>query len=136
MMLIYLLLKITYFNCDSRTNTSNIIDYIIYLPAMQNNIKNLPKNNNLSLDYSAILLNFSTKINNLFLLQSRPNFIIKLTGTLSTLLSLTRQLFFKAKFLIYVIPKIQILSTSLMHPVSSLTSQWTFTTIFQRKPSD
>ena len=48
---------------DSRTNTSEIIDYIISSPAIYNNIQNLSLNNDLSSDHSAILFDFSTNIN-------------------------------------------------------------------------
>ena len=48
---------------ESRTNTSNIINYIASWPAIFNNIQNLTLNNDLSSDHSAILFDFSTKIN-------------------------------------------------------------------------
>ena len=48
---------------DSRTNTSDIIDYIISSPAIFNNIQNLTLNNDLSSDHSAILFDFSTNFN-------------------------------------------------------------------------
>ena len=48
---------------DSRTNTSDIIDYIISSPAIYNNIQNLTLNNNLSSDHSAILFDITTNIN-------------------------------------------------------------------------
>ena len=41
-----------------RTNTSDIIDYIISLPAIYNSFQNLTLNNDLSFDNSAILLDF------------------------------------------------------------------------------
>ena len=47
---------------DSRTNTSDIIDYIISSPAIYNKIQNLILNNDLSSDHSAILFDFSTNI--------------------------------------------------------------------------
>ena len=48
---------------DSRTNTSDIIDYIISSPAIYNNIQNLTLNNDLSSDHSAILFDITTNIN-------------------------------------------------------------------------
>ena len=47
---------------DNRTNTSDIIDYIISSPAIYNKIQNLTLNNDLSSDHSAILFDFSTNI--------------------------------------------------------------------------
>ena len=41
---------------DSRTNTSDIINYVISSSAIFNKIKNLSLNNDLSSDHSAILL--------------------------------------------------------------------------------
>ena len=41
---------------DSRTNTSDIIDYIISSPAIFNNIQNLTLSNDISSDHSHILL--------------------------------------------------------------------------------
>ena len=46
-----------------KTNTSNIINNKISSPAIFNNIQNLNVNNDLSSDYCAILLDFSTNIN-------------------------------------------------------------------------
>ena len=48
---------------DSKTNTNDIIDYIISSPAIYNNIQNLALNNDLSSDHSAILFDFTTNIN-------------------------------------------------------------------------
>ena len=48
---------------DSRTNSSDIIDYLISSPATFNNIQNLTLNNDLSSDYSAILFYFLTNLN-------------------------------------------------------------------------
>ena len=45
-----------------RTNTCDIIDYVISSPAIFSNIQNLPLNNDLSSDHSAILFDFSTNI--------------------------------------------------------------------------
>ena len=45
---------------DSRTNSSDIIDYIISSPSIFNNIQNLTLNNDLSSDHSAILFDFLT----------------------------------------------------------------------------
>ena len=47
----------------SRTNICDIIDYVISSPAIFSNIQNLPLNNDLSSDHSAILFDFSTNIN-------------------------------------------------------------------------
>ena len=47
---------------DSRTNTSDISNYIISSPVIFNNIQNLTLNNNLSSDHSAILFDFSTDV--------------------------------------------------------------------------
>ena len=48
---------------DSRTNTSDIIDYVMSSPAIFINIQNLTLNKDRSSKYSAILFNFSTNIN-------------------------------------------------------------------------
>ena len=48
---------------DSRTNTSDIINYVIFSPAIFNKIKNLCLNSNLSSDHSAILFDFMTNLN-------------------------------------------------------------------------
>ena len=48
---------------DSRTNTSDIIDYVICSPAIFNKIQNLSLNNDLSSDHSAILFDFMTNLN-------------------------------------------------------------------------
>ena len=48
---------------DSRTNTSDIIDYVISSPAIFNKIQNLSLNSDLSSDHSAILFNFMTNLN-------------------------------------------------------------------------
>ena len=48
---------------DSKTNTNDIIDYIISSPAIYNNIQNLALNNYLSSDHCAILFDFTTNIN-------------------------------------------------------------------------
>ena len=48
---------------DNRTNSSDIIDYIISSPAIFNKIQNLTLNNNLSSDHSAILFDFLTNFN-------------------------------------------------------------------------
>ena len=48
---------------DSRTNTSDISNYIISSPVIFNNIQNLTLNNNLSSDHSAILFDFLTDVN-------------------------------------------------------------------------
>ena len=47
---------------DSKTNISDIIDYIISSPAIYNNIQELSLNNDFSSDHSAILVNFLTNI--------------------------------------------------------------------------
>ena len=61
-MLISSLMKTANPHRDSRTNTSDIIDYIISSPAIYNKIQNLTLNNDLSSDHSAILFDFSTNI--------------------------------------------------------------------------
>ena len=48
---------------DSRTNTSDIIDYVISSPAIFNKIQNLSLNSDLSSDHSAILFDFMTNLN-------------------------------------------------------------------------
>ena len=48
---------------DSKTDTNDIIDYIISSPAIYNNIQNLTLNSDLSSDHSAILFDFTTKFN-------------------------------------------------------------------------
>ena len=48
---------------DSRTNTSDIIDYIISSPVIFNNIQNITRNNDLFSDHSAILFDFWANIN-------------------------------------------------------------------------
>ena len=48
---------------DSRTNTSDIINYVISLPAIFNKIQNLSLNSDLSSDHSAILFDFMTNLN-------------------------------------------------------------------------
>ena len=48
---------------DSRTNTSDIIDYVISSPAIFNKIQNLSLNSDLSSDHSAILFNFLVNLN-------------------------------------------------------------------------
>ena len=47
---------------DSRTNASDIIDYVISLTAIYNKIEKLSLNNDFSSDHSAILVNFLTNI--------------------------------------------------------------------------
>ena len=59
---------------DSRSNTSDIIDYIISSPAINNNIKNLTLNNDLSSDHSAILFDLTTNINK----STSPHIKVKL----------------------------------------------------------
>ena len=59
---------------DSRTNTSDIIDYIIYSPAIFNNIQNITVSNDLYSDHSAILFDFSAKINK----SASPHFKVEL----------------------------------------------------------
>ena len=49
---------------DSRTNASDIIDYVISSPAIFNKIQNLSLNSDLSSDHSAILFSFLTNLNN------------------------------------------------------------------------
>ena len=49
---------------DSRTNTSDIIDYVISSPAIFNKIQNLSLNSDLSSDHSAILFDFMINLNN------------------------------------------------------------------------
>ena len=48
---------------ESRTNTSDIIDYVISLRAAFNKIQNLSLNSDLSSDHSAILFDFLTNLN-------------------------------------------------------------------------
>ena len=48
---------------DSKTNTKDIIDYIISSQAFYNNIQYLTLNNDLSSDHFAILFDFTTNIN-------------------------------------------------------------------------
>ena len=48
---------------DSRTNASDIIDYVISSPAIFNKIQNLSLNSDLSSDLSAILFDFLTNLN-------------------------------------------------------------------------
>ena len=48
---------------DSRTNTSDIIDYVISSPAIFNKIQNLSLNSDLSSDHSANLFDFLTNLN-------------------------------------------------------------------------
>ena len=48
---------------DSRTNTSDIINYRISSPAIFNKIQNLSLNTDLSSDHSAILFDFLTNLN-------------------------------------------------------------------------
>ena len=50
-------------NRDSRTNKSDIIDYVISSLAIFNKIQNLTLNNDLSSDHSAIFFDFSTNLN-------------------------------------------------------------------------
>ena len=57
---------------DSKTNTNEIIDYIISSPAIYNNIQNLALNNDLSSDHSAILFDFTT---NLFTTNLQTNLL-------------------------------------------------------------
>ena len=59
---------------DSRTNSSDIIDYIISSPSIFNNIQNLTLNNDLSSDHSEIFFNFLTDFNKSIL----PSIKIKL----------------------------------------------------------
>ena len=47
---------------DSRTNSSDIIDYVISSPANVNKIQNLTLNNDLSSDHSTILFDFLTNL--------------------------------------------------------------------------
>ena len=48
---------------DSRTNTSDIIDYVISSPAIFNKIQIFSLNSDLSSDHSAILVDFMTNLN-------------------------------------------------------------------------
>ena len=48
---------------DSRTNKSDMIDYILSSPSFFNKIQNLTLNNDVSSDHSAILFDFSTNLN-------------------------------------------------------------------------
>ena len=62
---------------DSRTNTSDIIDYIISSLAIYNNIQDLSLNNDLPPDHSAILFDFSTNINKSIPFQIKVKFYCK-----------------------------------------------------------
>ena len=48
---------------DSRTNTSDIVDYVISSPAIFNKIQNLSLNSDLSSDHSSILFDHMTNLN-------------------------------------------------------------------------
>lgn len=73
---------------DSRTNRRDITDYVIS-SLFYNNIQIILIKNEPSSGHSAILFNFGTKINKSISPPFKVNFIIKLTGIISTLLSLT-----------------------------------------------
>ena len=73
---------------DSRTNSSDIIDYIFSSPAIFNKIQSLTLNNDLSSDHSAILFDFSLNFNKSVCLPLKSSYTIKLTGNQLTLLSL------------------------------------------------
>ena len=83
---------------DSRTNSSDIIDYIISSPAIFNKVQNLTLNSDLSSDHSAILFYFSTNLNKSIVLPLKSRYTIKLTGTQLTLLSLNNCLFYRSRF--------------------------------------
>ena len=59
---------------DSRTNISDIIDYVISSPTIFNKIQNLSLNSDLSSDHSAILFDFMTNLNKCII----PPFKVKL----------------------------------------------------------
>ena len=59
---------------NSRTNTSDITDYIISSPTIYNNIQSLTLNNDLSSDHSAILFDLTTHINK----STSPSIKVKL----------------------------------------------------------
>ena len=85
---------------DSRTNTRDIIDYIISSPSIFDNIQNLTLNNDLSSDHSEILFYFLTNFNKSILLPLKLSYIIKLSGTQLTLLFLINLLSYRIRFLI------------------------------------
>ena len=85
---------------DSRTNTRDIIDYIISSPSIFDNIQNLTLNNDISSDHSEILFYFLTNFNKSILLPLKLSYIIKLSGTQLTLLFLINLLSYRIRFLI------------------------------------
>ena len=118
---------------DSRTNSSDIIDYIISSPAIFNKVQNLTLNSDLSSDHSAILFYFSTNFNKSIVLPLKSRYTIKLTGTQLTLLSLNNCLFYRSRFWILYLLKTLILLTSIMQPLFLPSLFWMFTAIFQKK---
>ena len=96
---------------DSRTNTSDISNYIISSPVIFNNIQNLTLNNNLSSDHSAILLIFQQTSTNLLRFLSKSNCIMKLI--LLTHHSRNNWLFCRIRFSIFCLLITLILSTLL-----------------------
>ena len=84
---------------DSRTNNSDIIDYIISSAVIFNKIQNLTLNNDLSSDHSAFLFDFVNKLQQNYFTS---HYVIKLIGTQLTFLSLINLLSYRIRFLTYI----------------------------------
>ena len=107
---------------DSRTNSSDIIDYIISSPAIFNKIQNLTLNNDLTSDHTAILFDFLTNFNKYILSPIKVKLCHKAEwGSINS--SHSNQLtFYRIRSSILYLPKTLILSTlSTMQPLFLLT---------------
>ena len=93
---------------DSRTNASDIIDYVISSPAIFNKIQNLSLNSDLSSDLSAILFDFLTNLNKCIIPPIKVKLYHKADWD-SINSSLSNQLFFRIRFLILDLLKALIL---------------------------
>ena len=110
------LYKVDLFIADnSRTNSSDIIDYIISSPAIFNKIQNLTLNKDLSSDHCAILFNFSTNFSKSMLPPIKVNLYHKADWD-SIISSLSKQLiFYKIRFLVlYLLTTLILLTLSII----------------------
>ena len=116
--------KLTY--RESRTNTSDIINYVIPSTAIYNNIQN----NDLSSDHSAILFDFSTNINRSILLPIKVKLYHKADWDYI-------DSFLSKKLAIIQDQVVNLISSdnpiNIIDNAALLILSWVFITIFQKK---
>ena len=107
---------------DSRTNSSDIIDYIISSPAIFNKIQNLTLNNDLTSDHTAILFDFLTNFNKYILSPIKVKLYHKAEWDSINSSHSNQLTFYRIRSSILYLPKTLILSTlSTMQPLFLLT---------------